>query len=245
MRTVLFSLMCVFLVLFSCKTSKKSEDGAMSGLRYGMEKGACFGYCPIYTLKIDTKGKAVWDAKRFNKSNGKFERKLSNDEFTKLKDAFAQTKLFEMQDEYPTMVADLPMTVLIETNKGIIKRVKGNEKMPAAYENTVSLMENIVNSGTWALLEKYEDDAPRNLPKEEENILSEIIIEPNEGIRLPLWFKEKEELGIRLVRKISPENNLWLITYDNNLIEPRMMLAMLKKDPAIKNAEFNKKNSPR
>lgn len=214
--------------------------------QYALHVGPCFGYCPVFDVYVYRDGKAVWDARRFNKTNGKFERQLSEEELKVLMNAFKKADLFKMQDEYPTMVADLPSITLTENKKGKVKTVKGNENMPEAYEYCVDLMRQITQTGSWKQIESYPaDDPPRQAKMEETTLYHEIIIEPNAGISLPRWFKENSTYGIYLIRKVSPDLNLWVIGYDRNQIEPRMMLEILKKDPAIKTAEFNKKTEER
>ncbi|MBL0081576.1 MAG: hypothetical protein IPP37_03700 [Saprospiraceae bacterium] len=124
--------------------------------------------------------------------------------------------------------------------------MKANEKMPDAYEKCVDLMRQLTKEGNWEMTEKYADDEPQRPVKKDEVInYNEIIIEPNTGTSLPKWFKENEVYGIYLIRKISPDLNLWLIGFDKNQYEPKMMLDMLKKDAAIKTAEFNKQTEER
>ncbi|MBK8700849.1 MAG: hypothetical protein IPN29_15430 [Saprospiraceae bacterium] len=178
--------------------------------------------------------------------NGKFERQLTVEEFKKLKDSFKKAKLFDMDDEYPTMVADLPSISLLQTKKGKTKCVRGNEKMPDAWEHSADLMQEIYKNGEWKLLEKYPDDAPNpRTQKEDANIYEEIIIEPVAGVSLPQWFRTMAPYGIRLINRISADLNLWLITYDLDHNEPKLMLDIIKNDPAIKSAEFNKRIEPR
>jgi hypothetical protein len=62
---------------------------------------------------------------------------------------------------------------------------------------------------------------------------------------LPRWFKIYEEFGVRVLKKITPNQNYWLITYDQGKVKPDKMLAMLKADESIMEAEFNKETSTR
>ena len=49
----------------------------------------------------------------------------------------------------------------------------------------------------------------------------------------------------RVLKKITPNQNYWLITYDQGKVKPDKMLAMLKADESIMEAEFNKETSTR
>ena len=80
------------LMLSACKTSKKTASGPELFL-FSMHQGPCFGFCPVYDLFVYESGKVVWDARRFNKTNGKFEKQLGEAEFKTLKEAFKKFKL--------------------------------------------------------------------------------------------------------------------------------------------------------
>ncbi len=232
-------------IITACSTSKNKISD--EDFIYELKRGACFGRCPVFELKIRKDGYALLNATLFNPENGKFEKNLTKTEFNEVISLFKKANLHSLQDEYSTMVADLPMTMLTDNTKGTHKSVKANEKMSDEYEKTVALMETLVRSSGWKMIEKYEDTRPiqETETKEQVNIYEEIIIEPNQGVRLPVWFKEMEAYGVKLIKKLANEQNLWLITYDTKMIEPTMMLNLLKKDKAIKFAEFNKKISER
>jgi hypothetical protein len=243
----MFPILLVALVMLSaCSGSKKNKVGENSYI-YELKRGACFGKCPVFEIKIKEDGTAFLDAKMFNPVNGKLEKKLSKAEFSIVKKLFEEAKLTTLPDEYPTMVADLPITILTQNINGNVKKVKSNEKMPVSYEKAVEMMETLAKSEGWTLIEKYEDTKPVIEPESRENstIFEEIIIEPNPGIRLPAWFKEMESYGVRLIKKVSTDQNLWLITYDTKTYNPTMMLDVLKNDKSIKNASFNKRTELR
>lgn len=245
-RIYLLPLLGLLMLVSACKSTKKVSNGPELH-QYAMHVGPCFGYCPVFDIYVFENGKAVWDARRFHKANGKFQRMLTEAEMAQIHKAFKTANLFKMEDEYPTMVADLPSITLTHQKKGKLKTVKANEKMPESYEKCVDLMRQLTIEGSWELIEKYADDEPRRQTQKDEEAVNynEIIIEPNTGTSLPRWFKENEAYGIYLIRKISPDLNLWLIGYDKNQYEPKMMLDMLKKDSAIKTAEFNKQTKER
>lgn len=241
-----FLVFSAFAFLMSSCRSNKNKVSDQDFI-YEMKRGACFGKCPVFEIKVRKDGYVLLNAKMYNESNGKFEKTISKSQMKEIADAYKKANLFALDDENPTMVADLPLTMLTDNSTGLKKGVKANEKMPAAFEYAVVVMERLAKSDGWTVLEKYEDPKPvkEDNTKDQVTIYDEIIIEPNPGVRLPVWFKDMEAYGVRLITKVANEQNLWLIGYDNKIIEPTLMLNMLKKDKAIKFAEFNKKISSR
>lgn len=236
----LTALIASIFPMTSCKSKKmNSSDDAVL---YSMHRGACFGFCPVFDVSILKNGKALLHATRYNKNNGKFEKQLSKSQLKHFQQMYKDVNLRSMPDEFPTMVADLPSTILTDHTLDKPKSVRANEKMPDAYETLVDSFESLAQSDGWILIEKYPDDPSNGRDvRQQETIYDEIIIEPNVGVRLPVWLKEMEAYGVQLIKKIANEQNLWLITFDTKMIEPNLMLHQLKKDKSIKFAEFNKK----
>lgn len=243
--TKFFLIIGAFATLASACRSNKIKVSDQDFI-YELKRGACFGKCPVFEVKVRKDGYVLLNAKMYNENNGKFEKTLGKSQMKEISDAFKKANLFALNEENPTMVADLPMTMLTDNSTGLKKNVKANEKMPAAFEYAVAVMERLAKSDGWTMLEKYEDPQPvKEETKNQVIIYDEIIIEPNPGVRLPVWFKDMEAYGVRLITKVANEQNLWLIGYDNKTIEPTLMLNMLRKDKSIKFAEFNKKISSR
>jgi hypothetical protein len=249
MKNIFIFLGVLLLFTFSaCKSTKKSTEKSVDVL-YGMKKGPCFGECPVYELNINSAGLAKLDAKRFNKINGKLEKMLSVEEMAVLKMAFKNANLASLENDYKSVIEDFAKITLSHFDNDVLKVVRGNEQMSDDYKKAVALMEGIARSNGWEVKEKYPEEIiepeVREAKPEDLNIYEEIIIEPNQGVRLAMWFKEKEAITLRLLKKLDANSNLWLVTYDKSKYEPKVFLDLLKNDPSIKMAEFNKKAANR
>lgn len=116
----LLAILSAFLWQQAAKAQKSEYWSIMH--QYAMHVGPCFGYCPVFDIYVFEDGKVIWDARRFHKTNGKFQRMLTEAELAQLNKAFKEANLFKMEDEYPTMVADLPAITLSHVKKGRLKR---------------------------------------------------------------------------------------------------------------------------
>ena len=76
-------------------------------------------------------------------------------------------------------------------------------------------------------------------------IKEEVIIEPDSGLLLAKWIEAHNGIGVRLIKRIAPGLNYYLITYDSSKISGENFLQLLKEDAQIKTAEFNKKTARR
>lgn len=133
----------------SCNGSKKSGsselDARLKAVDYDsvlitLERTACFGACPVYTVTIDGQGNVVWEGKENVKVVGKQEYKIPQEKAQELVKAFYQMDYFSLQDSYfektteqksgeggtqmvTSTVTDLPTTNTSITVNGQTKKV--------------------------------------------------------------------------------------------------------------------------
>jgi len=232
------STLILFLLIFSsCSSVKMVTDPAKASPKIVMSKGACFGECPVYSLTIYNSGFMKFNGVRFTKMDGKYERQLSEDQYIALIKKIDKTNLWKFEDVYDMQVADLPTTSISYSKKEKTKTVKGKAGRPDQIQELEKYLEALVYTEGWTMTE-----ASANLKKKEEftYIEDEIIIKGSDKMILVKWLKKYKEYNMRIGKRLGPESEYWLVRYDKSLIEPAEMLKMIKEDPAISEAEFNK-----
>lgn len=151
-----FFISCTIL---SCSTQNLSK---YSTVEY--EAGACFGFCPIFKMTIQSDRMAVIEAEHFtfekggNKDQfsqpreGTFKATIKEEDFKKLKHLLDRTDLKSLQDEYKNRnISDLPTSYLrIKYTDGSSKNIEdygknGTLKLRAIYE----FMEGLRLSQKW------------------------------------------------------------------------------------------------
>jgi len=88
-----------------------------------MEKTACYGECPVYTIKIDQQGKGLFVGVENTSNLGLFTFSLNNQEMRELEAAFDEIGFFELEDRYFDHITDLPTTFLTYRREGKEKKV--------------------------------------------------------------------------------------------------------------------------
>lgn len=236
------------LIYSSCKAPKEISELTEEDLRFKMSKGACFGKCPIYTIEIFEGGYTKFYGELNSDKLGIYDKTIDMQTFKKLVNAFEKEKFIEYQDEYESNVPDAPLVKIFYKSKNEIKKtIIGKLDRPQEIKDLQVLLEDIAYSDGWNLLEKPKKQNEEEVEKEKPKLIkTEIIIEPKPNIALSRWFAEKKELyGVRIIKKIAPNMNLWLITYDTKKVDGDMLMQILGNDPNILNAEFNKRTSSR
>ena len=231
-----------FLSLQSCKTTKEFSEMTKEDVLIKMKTGACFGSCPLFTLTIYNGGYAHFHGKRFTTKDGKWLKKLNKETFNGLIAAFDASNFQNFKYEYPSELADLPMISISYKNK----MSRGKDGRPATLVSLQKLLDKIANSKDgWTQLEasKKNDSSSRveGLDRKTPQYnYSEIIIEPKKGYPMSkLISNYRDEFGLRLLKKIAPNSNLWLVTFNQSKTEPKALMKLLKRDKGIKDVSFN------
>lgn len=153
----IFPLLICLSLCIGCNSSKGSK-----GYRYSaedvieMERGACFGTCPVYDFKIDGLGRATFNGKTFVKLEGAFEKQFTAEETNELFDAFKKSDFWSYENEYTAPVTDLPTTWLSFYFMDRSKKIRCYYDIPVRLVNLIHDVEELaLSSGGW-----IDPDAP-------------------------------------------------------------------------------------
>lgn len=148
------------LMIISCNSQKSNSN--YSKIEY--EAGACFGFCPIFKIKINPDRIAIIEAEHFTFSEGR-----SKDEFSKPREGTFKTTIKEadfnklmglidnldvnnLNNDYGNQnVTDLPTSYLnVAFTNGNTKRIKdyGKNGTPELKE-VYNFIESLPKSQTW------------------------------------------------------------------------------------------------
>lgn len=228
----------------SCKSTKKADNFTEKDLRFSMRKGACFGSCPVYELKIFHGGYATFEGKQNTERLGLYDKQLSKSDYKKVVEAFEKLDFDSYPDQFVSNIPDLPNIEIGYHNGAIFRIVSGKEDRPEDLMQAQFQLEKIVDKKEWKFVKSLQEINKNNKP-EPAIIYKEVIIEPKKGLLLPKWLESMDQYGVRLKKKIAPALNYYLIEYDTDKISPKEFIALLHKDKDIQSAEFNKKTTQR
>jgi hypothetical protein len=110
----------VWTQLISCSGTSRM---AMEEIIIEMEKTACYGQCPVYTVKIDESGRGLFIGVENTAHLGLFSFRLRKEELNGLIASFERIRFFELKDRYYDYVTDPPTTYLTFRNGSREKKV--------------------------------------------------------------------------------------------------------------------------
>ncbi len=115
-----------FLLFGSCENSRPVEDirnqvpeANVNELSIKMQRGGCYGRCPIYSLDIASDGMVSFEGKYFTKVTGKAETRISSQQIERIIAAINAADFFAFDDAYdwdsgncPLLATDSPEVTL-------------------------------------------------------------------------------------------------------------------------------------
>jgi hypothetical protein len=139
----------LILLLFSVWPAAAQEDEAVITL----ERGACFGTCPIYRVSIYADGRVVYEGEDFVDLTGEQSSQIEPEMVDMLIASFDEAGYFEWNDEYTEqLVTDLPYITTSVTKDGVTKRIvrySGDSNAPLLLPYLETWIDDAANTRQW------------------------------------------------------------------------------------------------
>jgi hypothetical protein len=110
-----------------------------------LERGACFGTCPAYSVEVDADGAVVFRGDRFVTCLGERRWGISRRAVVRLVAAADRADLFALKDEYRSRITDQPQYRIELTRRGRTKRLTDYVGRSVGMPATVTELEHAVD----------------------------------------------------------------------------------------------------
>jgi hypothetical protein len=140
--------------------SISTNDQIPSDFTVKMERRACFGACPVYTVKVYGNGNVEYSGVKFVRVTGQQNKQISTAEAARLYKAAEEIKIFDLQDEYTANITDLPSTNLTITYNNRTKKIHDYYGAPAELTEFEKLVDEVADTDEW--INTY--NPTRNMP---------------------------------------------------------------------------------
>ena len=104
-----------------------------------LERTACFGNCPVYSITIKDNGSGIYVGKNFVKNIGEFTFNISKSEIDKILKKAEKIDFWNLKNEYYENISDLPTTYIQIKNK----KIKDYVGAPKQLKELQKLIDNI------------------------------------------------------------------------------------------------------
>jgi hypothetical protein len=124
-----------------------------SSLRIRLQRTACYGWCPVYSVEIAGDGTVTYFGERFVKEKGTHTTKIAPEKVKALVQAFATANFFWTFDRYETPITDLPTQIVTLSFDGHTKTVVDyagqHVGMPKAIDALEEAIDEAAGTAPW------------------------------------------------------------------------------------------------
>ena len=156
MKKQLLVLLIVSLPLLSmigCTRSLTAEANDLDDLVVTLERTACFGTCPVYTLNVYGNGTVVYEGEEYVETQGRVETAIDQEKIRQLVLGFEAVDYFLLNDSYTERTITCAPTVItsitIDGETKAIEHYRGDANAPEVLTALEDKIDEIVNSDQW------------------------------------------------------------------------------------------------
>ena len=152
-KYLLIVILLIILPITGCCKNNTNISPDYNELIITLERTACLGECPIYTLTIHGDGTVVYEGKDFVKTKGREESIISKEKIEELILEFNRADYFSLKDNYVehtmTDAHSVITSITINGKVKIIEHYHGDLSAPEALFLMENKIDEIVNSDQW------------------------------------------------------------------------------------------------
>lgn len=175
MKTTLYFIsLLVAYTLFSCHPHKETTTATQppqettNNINYefkditkgdslfaSIRRGACFGQCPVYTMKIYNGGTVVLEGKNFIDKIGTYTKHITKEQMYTFVQKAKEINYMQMDDNYDNKnITDLPATETSIVIDGKRKKVRKRFGFPKELVQFEKLFDELLKTDDWKKVEK-------------------------------------------------------------------------------------------
>jgi Domain of unknown function (DUF6438) len=222
------------ILLFSCKTKKEAPLAGSNEPLIELTTHGCRGWCPVYKLIFRQNGTVDYEGIRSVTVIGAAKITLSKSEYEALQKKVKETDLWQYPDLIESDVADAPSATMTVYRGSESKSVSGTMDRPKPLLVLEAFMQNLAEKHDIPVKKGVDPNAAPHASR------AEIILKLDKTIDAGTWIEQFEDLNLRLVKRISPDNNLWRVSYDPKEINETALIDLFKKTAGALEAQPNK-----
>lgn len=134
-----------------------------------LERTACFGTCPVYTVTIDAQGNVVYTGTRFVRLTGQKTGRAPVARVAAILKLAEKIRFFDLNDRYleirhpdgsMSTVTDLPTTFVAITQAGRSKRIEDYVGAPEGLKDLERLIDDVAQTRQWVSINEGKPQRP-------------------------------------------------------------------------------------
>jgi hypothetical protein len=114
-----------------------------------LERTACYGRCPAYSVSIDARGNVTYDGTRFVRIVGRQSDHIPVSRVAALVETVDRIRFFDLEDKYRQLITDLPTTFVTVTRDGRSKRIEDYFGAPRSLNDLERQIDDLAQTARW------------------------------------------------------------------------------------------------
>ena len=145
----------VSLLICSCLSSSLAvqADDTARDIEIKLERGMCYGTCPVYSVSLSGNGTVSWVGEMFVEVTGNQTGYVDPALVGDLYDLLTEGGILDFEDSYNHRnITDMPSAILTVRNGSFVKSVyhyHGDFTAPEELVKMERAVDNVANSGRW------------------------------------------------------------------------------------------------
>jgi hypothetical protein len=139
------------------QSSNTSPVDKSDSLFATLERGYCFGTCPVYKIEIYQSGYAVYTGKANTEMIGIYTSRFSKEQLSSLTKVAKEVNYTELNDVYDSPITDLPSHTTSIVIDGKRKEVKRRHNYPESILKFEQKIDELAESAKWIFVSKLEE----------------------------------------------------------------------------------------
>ncbi len=190
----------------------------------------CRGFCPIYTLDFRSDGSVAYEGTQFVEKTGKMEFQLTPEELKQLQAEVQQVNLWQYPEHIESRVADAPYATLKAYDGQKVHAVSGSIDRPKPLMELEMSMKDLAETHGIVVKKGVNPNDPIK------KLTAQIIVKLKPEINSGNWIETfGEEIQLRLIRRVSSDNN-WLVAYDPIMFKENEIIEIMKNTEGVLDA---------
>ncbi len=238
MKVLLPLIFCFALFGSACKTSKPVTSNTQNlftqdsvwVIKY--ERSPCFGECPVYTFYLTEDNNGLLQAKYNYLTPGWYAADLDEESVhALLSDLEPEAWWYEDVRHLPE-VPDLPGRSLVFKHKNGLRWYAAGGRVSERAEYVFGKLDDLVTNSHWSATTVR----PIGLDVPEP---SDVIVQLKNGVDIERWMERFDLFEIRLVRKVAPSLQYYVVTWNKDKGTANHFLQTIKKDLDVVDAQWD------
>lgn len=227
------------LLIGACKTTKSSKSTEFSDINsrdsiwlVKYERSPCFGDCPMYTFYLTADNNGLIDVQHNFMEPGWYSADLDEESVHALL-ADLEPELWWNEDlRHQPEIADLPGRSIVYKHKDGLRWFAVGGRTSEQAEYIFGVFDNLIINALWQPTSIRPIDP--NVPEP-----SDVIVQLKEDVEVNRWLRKFKNFGISLVKKVAPNLQYYVVTWDRNKGTANDFLQYIKHDREVVDAQWD------